>query len=210
MNVSASLLARLTFNAGLYVNAQSLRTKGLSRFRILNHTLSVLASDDYIAVFDIGSIEGDLNQIEFALGKEELSKLEKYSRENKKFDGELSFDRKFENLTFAVGEDSINIELPEFPDSVEKNYILAESFIFDEEDFPETMTEVFAFHPDRVAKLYRLKANDNPPVIDMKFCETNADPMIRFKYGESIRGIIAPSRRGVIEERFLWKNYTEA
>lgn len=209
MHVTSDSLARLTANALLYVNAKSLRTLGLSRFRVVGDKLSMLASDDYIAVYDTADITDNKEEVDFYLDKDALTKLEAYSRSNKKFDGDLNFSKDYDKLTFSVGEDSITVELPEFKESVFENYDLAEHFLFDEEDFPPTLTTVWALHPDRVAKLYRLKQQGEGAPIDMIFCETNGEPLVRFRYGLTILGIIAPIRREVVDDKFLWKNNIE-
>jgi hypothetical protein len=204
MIVSADLLARLTANALLYVNAKSLRTAGLSRFRIASGTISVIASDDYIAIFDIGSISDATHSIDFVLDQSQLKLIEEFARKNKKYDCQLDFGSDFDTLTLTIGEDVIKVELPEYDERVANNYEMAEAFLFDEEQFPATATQVWAFQPTRVAKLYRLKVEDNDAPIDFKFCETSAQPIVRFRYGKSIVGIIAPMRREQVNEEYLW------
>ena len=204
MNVSADLLARLTANALLYVNAKSLRTAGLSRFRIASGTISVIASDDYIAVFDFGSISDATTTIDFVLDKAQLETVRDFATKNKKYDVVLGFEDDYSTLILSVEEDTIKVELPEFDDRVAENYEIAEAFLFDEEQFPPAMTDVWAFQPARVAKLYRLKQVGADAPIDFIFCETNAYPIVRFKYGEHITGIIAPMNREQVDEKFLW------
>jgi hypothetical protein len=204
MIVSAEVLVRLTANALLYVNAKSLRTMGLSRFRIASETISVLASDDYIAVFDVDSIGGASRAIDFVLDKPGLTAVQDFANKYKKYDIELDFDRTYETLILTQAEDTIKVKLPEFDDRVAENYETAEAFIFDEEQFPEIPATVWAFQPARVAKLYRLKQLGADAPIDFVFCETSGEPLVRFKYGTSIRGIIAPMRRDMINEEYLW------
>jgi len=191
------------------MNAKSVRTTGLSRFRIANGQLSVMASDDYIGIFDVGSIDDASLAIDFVLDKAGLTELEKFARTNKKYDGELVFDDSYETLTYKVGEESISLKLPEFDERVAENYDVLELFIFDSEQFPATEAGYFALHPDRVAKLYRLKQVGDGAPIDMMFCETSGEPLVRFRYGETILGIIAPIRREVVDDSFLWTKHTE-
>lgn len=204
ISLAAEDLARLTSNALLFINDKSAYTGGLVRFRASKRLLSVLATDDYVGFWDVVPSANE-TAIDFALNKTLLQQVDKFARDNKKYDIDLEFDKRYEKLTLKVAEDAITLELPEFPDSASHNFEVVEALIFDPE-FADTTADVFAVHPDRLAKLYRMKRTDSAP-IDIKFAEAGSGRIIlRFKLGKTCRGIINPIRREVVDPEFLWTN----
>lgn len=71
------------------------------------------------------------------------------------------------------------------------------------EDLPLMMIQEFAVRPERLSKLWRLKADKEAP-IDLRGVELDNQLLLQFKKGDTLKGSIMPVQRQNVREEFLW------
>lgn len=192
-------LARVTGNVIKFVNPKSIYLPGEILFDLTNHRLRCYSSDDYIALTDTASTDSEAD-FYFVLDIEDVKKLEKFARDNKKYWIEIR--QKMHGVAFDVdseAEDSLPFSIKEFR---EEPWNLLETILFDEE-VTDLSVSRYTFRPERLTKLSQLKHDKDAP-FDVRVVNLNGFELHRFRIGETLRGVVRPVDRSVVDDKYLW------
>lgn len=186
----ASTLWRLSANALLYVNKTGM-TKGYTLWKIKGGVLYVASCDDFIGISDFGSIGSGGDSV---LSHETVAMI---SAENLKA---LELDLRDQDVVIDLAED---VSFEPVSDSVSEVYSMVQERVYAEEvpDYGSGKSVTFAVHPDRLRKLSLLHPRKGYP-LDCRIKAFKAEPLLCFRYGPTVRGVIMPLNRKVLEEKF--------
>jgi hypothetical protein len=185
-------LWRMCYNALLYSHKDT-SAQGHTLWTRGGDKLRVTAFDDYFALTDqVTRLDHD-HARHFLMPIEELKTLEKDLR-----DKTGPFD--LGAMPFAPDDGVISAELHD-----------ADALCFPEGYLIPTPVKFFALSPDRLRRLSLLKPAGYP--IDCQVfvdvCTPDADKIIAFRYGPSVRGAMAPVNRDDLEKLYkgeeIWK-----
>ena len=200
LKVVAGDLDRLIQNVLLYTNSKAVRLREVF-FTLGSEKMYAFSCDDYIAVGDWIEVESTEVK-EFSLSLQDLERLAEWIKKDKKVIHKTEIELKFYNTYFKASADD-DIEKFQYMD--ETNYD-AWDIVFDmlSEDQPVRIIEEFAVRPDRFAKIARLKADKEAPVV-FRGIDINGHLLVQFKKGLSLVGVAMPIDVERVQEEFRWK-----
>lgn len=209
IKIVAGDLDRLLQNALLYSDPDAMRLQEVL-FVFDGDSLTVYACDDYVAITDSAPlIEGRVLEQSFTIS--DIKKLAEWVKADKKIihKYEIELRQKFTGMIFECDDTSTEDESDNiFLSDVTVNDAWDVVFrLLDEEQELAQITG-FTIKPERVSKLWRLKADKDAP-IDFRGVLINSQLLVQFKKGDTIIGAIMPVKREYVSEEFLWPN-TEA
>lgn len=185
MKIQASELHRLLYNAILFTDKKS-AAGGVAAFRVSEHGLGVMATDDHVAILDVALAPNDDAPEDLFLSLETMKALEKDLRDQ---NSEIDFAGDPHRILGAAD--------PGFWDAVGRMLSLDE---FVSDDSLQHVT--FGLNPDRLRKFSLLKPGGYP--IDMRYGYDRgvAREVIAFKAGPTLRGVLAPLDRRLLKEKY--------
>lgn len=200
MHVLAPELDRVIQNVLLYVNEKSVRVTHVF-FTLLGNELRAYSTDDYIAITDALTAEGEDHRFEFTI--EDTKKLGEWIKKDKKVvhksEIEIKFKHTLVNFSCPDFDGDISISIPKDSQAEALNII----FQLLAEDNYESLVPVWAIKPERLAKLARIKADKEAP-IDLRGVEVRGHLLVQFRKGDTVTGCIMPVDRSKVDDRFLW------
>lgn len=211
IKVPAPDIDRVIQNVLLYADAKAMRLKEIF-FAPVSEVVYVYSCDDYIALVDTFTLtEGTLTR-EFALPIEEVDKLGDWIKKDKKVvhKYDIILQPKFTGMLFECDEtspedESDNFFVPEVIPNTE-SWDLVMELLSEENDLMPIPD--FAIRPERLAKLARIKADKEAPII-LRGININGHLVVQFKKGVTALGAIMPVDQKYVKEEFLWQT-TEA
>lgn len=205
MKIPAPELDRVIQNVLLFADEKAMRLNEI--FFVASEDLGFVSfsCDDYVAVTD--SCPADFHLKEFALTISDVDKLGEWIKKDKKVVHKFDIDIRpkmtgiiFECIDTSTDEESDNL----FFSYVIPNYSSWDT-VFDilNEENPGMSIPSFAIRPERLSKLWRLKADKEAP-IHLRGVELKDKLLIQFKKGKTLRGAIMPVDLDYVAEEYRW------
>lgn len=206
LEVLAPDLDRVIQNALLYTNKKALRLREVL-VEVAEGKLSVFACDDYIAVVDVLEIPDQSVNKSFSLGVDVVEELGEWIKKDKKVVHKSKLKLSFFNTYVKIKDEENEIRKSEYLEPADEWDLVKELLDL---TAPGMMIPDFAVRPDRFAKIARLKADKEAPLM-FRGIDINGHLVLQFKKGRSLVGAAMPIRQEYIDEEFLWNNeHTEA
>lgn len=208
IEVLAGDLDRVVQNVLLYTNKKAIRLREIL-ITVGNVRLQMFSCDDYIAVADHLDIEspalGEIGK-EFALDIETAEKFGDWIKKDLKVVHKEKIKITFFNTYFKCRTEDGEVEKFEYSEPAWDgwNVVLG---LLDTYDIQPKLILDFAVRPDRFAKLARLKADKEAPLM-FRGIDINSHLVLQFKKGHTLVGASMPIDQSYIKEEFLW-NQTE-
>ena len=203
VKVVAGELDRLVQNVLLYTNKKAIRLREVFFVPMVEH-LHAYACDDHIAVGD--SIEwddGPKDRQGFALTIDEAERLGEWIKKDKKVIHKTEIKIQFFNTYMKLSTDD-EVDKFEYVEAAYEAWDLVFQTL-DEENQEEMPIGHFAVRPDRWAKMARLKADKEAPIV-FRGIDINGHLLLQFKKGLSLIGVAMPIDMSYVQEEFLWSN----
>lgn len=176
-------------------------------FETQNNQLYGYSCDDYVAVSDWIDLDGVVRSHPFAFTIEDVEDLAEWLKLDKKVVHKYNIIIRpkmtgviFECDDTSTDDESDNIFLSDIVPSDNWNVV------FDILNLDLSLMSIpeFAVRPERLSKLWRLKADKEAP-IDIRGVELKDQLLIQFKKGSSLVGAIMPVLRSKVNEEYLWQ-----
>lgn len=199
-NIKGEDLARVVGNVMKFSNPKSLYLPGEILFDLTQDRLTCYSSDDYMAITDSAPIESD-GEFYFVLDLEDVKKLEKFARDNKKYRIKIN---KINDSLIDFDSDDESCGVFELKEYREEAWDIVEMILFDKENIDNEEVHLFDIRPERLTKLSQLKHDKDAPLA-AKFVSINGFILLRFKIGDTLRGVFRPVDRSAVDPRYLWE-----
>lgn len=203
IKVPAPELDRLLQNVLLFSDKKAMRLNEIL-FESQNNQLYGYSCDDYVAVSDWIDLDGVVRSYPFAFSIDDVEALAEWVKKDKKVvhKYDIIIRPKMTGIIFecedtSTDEESDNIFLTEIVPSKNWNVV----FEILNLDLPTRL--VFASRPERVSKLWRLKADKEAP-LDFRYTELDNKDLYQIKKGSSLVAAIMPVDRSKVNEEYLW------
>jgi hypothetical protein len=206
IKVPAPELDRLIQNALLYADEKAMRLN-----EILLHSkddrLYIYSCDDYVAVSDWTVLPGVVRKSPIAFTISDIDKLAEWIKKDKKVvhKYDITVQPKMTGVIFecedtSSDDESDNIFLSDIVPS--ENWSVVHKILDLELD--GFYIQDWAIRPERLSKLWRLKANKEAP-ISIRGVTLSDRLLIQFKKGRTLVGAIMPVDQSYVDEDFLWQ-----
>lgn len=189
--VSAEELHSLTYNV-LQYSGKDTTAQGSTCWHTVEDQLYVTAYDDYFALTDSLRLDVALPNLRYELDYADLQALEKHLRDRT---GPLDLDE----ISLRMFPKKVLLDAEEIVFGIDSGHMLAMPY-----ECPD-----FAVSPDRLRRLSLLKPKGYPIDFRMLYCEEHDAEVLGFRYGPTVRGVIATLKRhvlrGMYEGEEIWR-----
>ena len=199
--ISGEVLAKMAYNAGLFVNPKSLYLPNWVLFVVSVDSLRIYTCDDYIAFTEVTDLESNKDSYRFIISLEDLKSLEKFARANKKYLITISVtDTEVKFSTSSQEEDSVVYNLEPM---VDENWDIVDMVLFEYGD--PLSREGFIIRPERLANLSKLKLSEPEAPLIFKWFSVGSVHFLRAKVGSRIRIGIKEVNISKVNPEYLWE-----
>ena len=208
VTIAANELNVLLENILLYTDKKNIHLREVL-FVVGDDDIQLFSSDSFVTITDSLRFLEPIQSPdrEFALSIEDVEGMLEYVKKDKKVVHKSEIKIKFKN-TLLTMEDS------DFEGSFRANYLrptwekwdILLDLLSEEQDLMPI--DYFLVNPDRVAKLARLKADKEAPVV-FRGVDIGGRLCLQFKKGTTIKGAVVPVDKTHVKEEFLWNKNPE-
>ena len=203
VKIVAGDLDRLVQNTLLYTNANAIRLREVLFVPMVDHFYAY-SCDDHIAIKEEITWEGGPKDNKgFSLSLDEANRFGDWIKKDKKVVHKTDITLRFYNTYLKASTDD-ETEKFEYTEPAWDAWDLVLRML-SEDDQEEIPIPQFAVRPDRWAKMARLKADKEAPIV-FRGIDINGHLLLQFKKGLSLIGVAMPIDMSYVQEEFLWQD----